>query len=236
MSLLKERISFHKFEEILSDDEKKLILNFLDISSLCNVNCVSKRFSLSQLSNDDLFWKEHFQTIITEYYLPSNKHSYQYIYYNQQETKDIKKQITNVLQSTTKDYKNEIIKFFKQIIENVQKVQKDRLSKIKFKNDAILLNKQTLLQKGLEIMKEFTPKEPWDCKMVTVGDGAVGKTCMIMVLGENIPNIKNVEYIPTVMENYNITVSFKKRFNVNLWDTAGQDVSVLIILVYFLLN
>ncbi|KAL9641952.1 hypothetical protein ABK040_004009 [Willaertia magna] len=221
-----ENVNFYNlFENKLSTDEKKVIISFLDISSLCNVSCVSKNFSLSQLSNDDLFWKDYFKIFITEYYKPTNRDIYQNIYYNR--IRDIEKRIETTLQSTTKDYKNSIIKFVKEIIENIQKIQNERLLKIEFDQNSVLLDKETLLQKASLILKgQKNHKKLCDCKIVTVGDGAVGKTCMLMTLSVNFSDIKNVGYIPSVLENYNLNVTFnnlKEGYNINIWDTAGQS-------------
>jgi len=58
-------------------------------------------------------------------------------------------------------------------------------------------------------------------KLVVVGDGAVGKTSLLIryATGE-FPN----EYVPTVFENY--TAQMKREHDVillHLWDTAGQE-------------
>lgn len=62
-------------------------------------------------------------------------------------------------------------------------------------------------------------------KLVVIGDGASGKTCLLIVFSKDeFPQ----DYVPTVFENYVASVKLDdgREVSLALWDTAGASSSL----------
>ena len=68
-------------------------------------------------------------------------------------------------------------------------------------------------------MSSLTPYQT--IKIVAVGDGGVGKTCMFnSYIGAKV----NDEYTPTVFDNFETILCINNQpIKISLWDTAGQE-------------
>lgn len=87
---------------------------------------------------------------------------------------------------------------------------------IKDKSDNNNHVQQPLLTKD-EVVNANSP-----LKIVVVGDGTVGKTCMCIAYTQGV--FLDSEYVPTVFENYTGTQDYRgSNYQLALWDTAGQE-------------
>lgn len=72
------------------------------------------------------------------------------------------------------------------------------------------------------MLSQVSKKSSYNMKLVVVGDGGCGKTCMLVSYAQGkFPEI----YVPTIFENYVTSVQAPngKVIELALWDTAGQE-------------
>jgi len=93
----------------------------------------------------------------------------------------------------------------------------------KYADDAEVIDILKKIKKRSEEMDEGEDEEEIEkrAKVVIVGDGAVGKTCLFVTYAKGkFPE----EYVPTVFDNFTHETKFKgEPFLLHMWDTAGQE-------------
>jgi len=93
----------------------------------------------------------------------------------------------------------------------------------KIRDETVKLTNDAMASGGEGSILSTSAKEVEESnlKLVVVGDGAVGKTCLLYVYtNSQFPE----EYVPTVFENVAKDVTFRGRtVTLRLWDTAGQE-------------
>lgn len=88
-------------------------------------------------------------------------------------------------------------------------------------NDSPLINDNPVLPK-YKMLPQMAKKALYNMKLVVVGDGGCGKTCLLVSYAQNkFPEV----YVPTIFENYVASVQGPngKTIELALWDTAGQE-------------
>ena len=87
-------------------------------------------------------------------------------------------------------------------------------------------------ESGNKMVKTAQQKpEEGELKIVVVGDGAVGKTCLVAsYISDEFPE----HYIPTVFDAHKGTIAFRnEQKTLIIWDTAGQeDLNKLRVMAY----
>lgn len=92
---------------------------------------------------------------------------------------------------------------------------------LKYNSPQVIINDDPVIP-DFPIQDNVKRNSDYNMKVVVVGDGGCGKTCLLVsYVQRKFPEI----YVPTVFENYvaHVASSNGKLFEVALWDTAGQE-------------
>jgi hypothetical protein len=182
------RERFHdNITEELGTDVILLILQFLTPHDLYSIITASKKWSVSYYATSNLIWEPLYPTISKwpKYSVLTDKQ-------------------VNAILNTNSDtkYKKALdqlhmmwIKYMTEAKANTKKyireraVKRDKLQHYGIPNKPYFIN-------SMEIQSQTTKRH---LKVVVVGDGAVGKTCLLL---RHVIGTYPTEYIPTVFDNY----------------------------------
>ncbi|KAF0984149.1 hypothetical protein FDP41_007326 [Naegleria fowleri] len=214
-----DEFNYKEFDSMLNDDIYRNILSFLECVDLMRLQLVSKSLRICQLTEEDQFWKNYYMQKIDEliqatadYYYDSSVRQTCWRYDSKYDH----------LPQRKENFKQGLIEIFKTFLTNAEKNSKlltaeiERQScpqqpKRKFftRDDILAYPKQAM---NLDAKEGF--------KMVTIGDGATGKTSLLITY---TTNAFPFEYVPTVFDNYNYVSRYMPNYTIWLWDTAGPE-------------
>ncbi|KAG2383107.1 hypothetical protein C9374_004444 [Naegleria lovaniensis] len=219
-----QEIDYKEFDLLLNDDIYKHILSYLDYSDLLRLQLVCKSLRICQLTEEDEFWECHYLKKIGELQKATVKHRYVlpdpmmgysgYKYIEQHDPRFMH------LSEVTSDYKKRLIDIFKTFLSNSDKNSKNLTSFIETISMNPYHNKLYTREEIMAYPNELVRISKDSSKIVIVGDGATGKTCLLMTLmnGE-FPS----DYVPTVYDFYEHPCKSIPHLSVGFWDTAGPE-------------
>ncbi|KAL0485136.1 ced-10 [Acrasis kona] len=188
----------------LSEDVIISVLQFCDYKTLGNTFCASKSWRISKLAGANILWDQYTRKV-TE--------SVAYMQFVQNEK--TKSQINELLNCTCYPYETN----FKQCIDLIMKARNDYNKQPQFDARAESIIKSARRYTKPDNIVNFVGPI---YKVVQVGDGAAGKTCLWI---RSAQGLYPTDYVPTVFDNYNACI---KRDDgvvvcINCWDTAGPE-------------
>ncbi len=196
-----------------------IILQFLQIKDLGSIIMASKNWDVSHYAKSNVIWERHYRTI-------SQWPRYHIILQEQG-------QLIEAILTTPRDdkYKQALdklarLKKEKHTMENMKMINRNQWKRKKFQHYGIP-KKPYFFDRLNSVVNHDGTKY---LKMVIVGDGAVGKTSMLIT---HITNKYPEEYVPTVFDNHEIHMLVEgKPVQMEFWDTTSGDDMRLRLLSY----
>ncbi|KAG2373888.1 hypothetical protein C9374_011773 [Naegleria lovaniensis] len=188
--------------ELFNEDIFRIILSYLQPKDLMNLHLVSQSLQICQMTTMDCWWKRFYQLKLSELGKKSKSKGF-----------SIQWKIST-METVTQDFRQHLVEASK--VYNMKRLKckyydKQEIMKFKLKD---LIQVQTT-ESQLSTLKSV--------KLLVVGNGATGKTWLLMRMTQNsIPGLDG--YTPTVMEqcSHNITVE-GETYTIDLVDSTGSD-------------
>jgi hypothetical protein len=209
-----------EFAQTVPDDIAIIVLSFMNRRGLCTMRRVSKSWNVSQLSEHNLFWKPVYQSVfkqdIYSAVISDVKLNEDSITGYKQAIKDLRVAYKNISSKYVDARKRLLLPERKTPVlysdVSHQYVGKDKLKEMFHK-----------VKTNDDLMQKFGNNGfPEDgTKFVTIGDGAVGKTSLLIKLCTgSFPE----EYVPTAFDNFALNFSYYNvGHQISVWDTAGPE-------------
>ena len=213
----------------LPSDAALVILFFLEMSDWMNIRLVSKTWKFFELTEHNLLWTSVFHSVI-------NHPKYEPV------LKGVSGRIADAV-----NYRHKLLILRKTHIKYMAKLVSKRIASMQSKQPVLKspnhkyygLDKLNAFFNQFKSQKSheqffgtydpndaltsktvYTMKAQGNIKVVVVGDGATGKTSLLI---RAVTGTFPYEYVPTVFDNYTSTVGWYGTRNVAFWDTAGPE-------------
>jgi N-acetylneuraminic acid mutarotase len=226
-----------EFSQTVPDDIAMVVLSFLDKRELCTMREVSKKWKVSSLSEHNAFWYPIFSSVfqqpiysqIISQVKPNEESPTGYkqaikdlrVAYQDSIKQYVDARTRNLLPENTKPVKYHGVTHqyvgkekLKELFRDIN--SKDDMNK-KFGSNGVVHG----YCHGYSYGYSYGSNGNLGAKVVMAGDGASGKTCLLIrVCERRFPQ----DYVPTVFDNYVYDLHYcDTLYQIGVWDTAGPE-------------